>query len=684
MKKQSSMDLVFGRCDQWFKNDSGYVEKKNEIYKYLESYETLNLGKARFWRYVTSRLHQKDDFTFPSLAAVTFLPGAHCYRIFFNPLRFWVFYLMSKWLHPLLEANYNIDPDDIKSLKESESKIELASKIFQNGLIQSACKGENWTDNEELKDAFEKSKTILKEIGLDSDITKIKGFDEKLGIELFHSFENRQWTESGWKEWNHYLHSNKEFYNNVASAMIHECLHVLWSHLTESRRKEKPVIWNIAGDYAINQHLHFDEYVSTQIITKKSKIWFREFICALAWYLGKNDESVRNKLKGIGLNWEKAKEEKGKWFRLFANISNAIDLEGERDYNNKYTHKTADFYYNILINNPFIDENGGNGSGKTIDDHESWQQSENGEPNEGTPNEGGDGDNKQKSDILDGEEKANGSGGTCDKKGKESEEGEENGKPNNSHGKSRGDMEGGIEHDGFQGWESSARREIKDTVGRGLKAAGYDPKNPRDLEKALNDIGGLGVMGSQFLDWFKVQTHDWKKELNAFISRTKTPTSFEPTMRREHRVLRDVFPGRERLLGLDVILAPDTSGSVSGEDWNDFVNQVLKITKDCDVQKCRVIQWHSRISDDRMVDIRKFDKMSIKETGGTHMSVVLEKLKREKNRKPVIIFTDGGVEQSDASQWDFPIIVFISRGNENMVDYVQKMGYHVVFMGWEN
>ena len=111
--KSSSLDLVFGRCNQWKVDKQGnYYECNNEIHNNLESYSTLNLGKARFWRYVTSRLHQKDDFTFPNLAAVQYLPNAHCYRIFFNPLLFWSSVLMSKWVQPLTESLHDLNPLD--------------------------------------------------------------------------------------------------------------------------------------------------------------------------------------------------------------------------------------------------------------------------------------------------------------------------------------------------------------------------------------------------------------------------------------------------------------------------------------------------------------------------------------------------------------------------------------------
>jgi predicted metal-dependent peptidase len=149
-------------------------------------------------------------------------------------------------------------------------------------------------------------------------------------------------------------------------------------------------------------------------------------------------------------------------------------------------------------------------------------------------------------------------------------------------------------------------------------------------------------------------------------------------MSRESRIRPDYFPGKKLDRGLDCILAMDTSGSICGEDWNDYCNQVIRIAKDFNAQQLRVIQCHTRVSFDSMVNISKINKMNVKETGGTMMQVIFERLKKEKNRKPVILFTDGDIDHFSPKLYNFKILMFLSRGHSYNKPILEEIGHHVI------
>jgi predicted metal-dependent peptidase len=151
------------------------------------------------------------------------------------------------------------------------------------------------------------------------------------------------------------------------------------------------------------------------------------------------------------------------------------------------------------------------------------------------------------------------------------------------------------------------------------------------------------------------------------------------TMSRENRRLPGVFPGKRRERGIDLIVAVDTSGSINYNDYNDFVNQIEKISKDCELNKVRLIQCHHTIAYDAEVNLSRIKKLGIVETGGTTMRCVFEKLKRENNKKLLILFTDGAIDSFDPKEYaKFKHIMFTSRGNRMYGENLQKQGFTVI------
>jgi hypothetical protein len=327
----------------------------------------------------------------------------------------------------------------------------------------------------------------------------------------------------------------------------------------------------------------------------------------------------------------------------------------------KFANKSADLYYRILLESCII-VSGEGISG--FDGHGKW-----GDKGEGS-SEG------IETVEKDGKKYAKGGGEGTEKceKGKEGDKADYH----SDHDKKRG-MGGRQEHKGFDPMEAAAaRREVKATVKDTLERCGVNPDDPDEIEKALKATPGMGILGALILDWFKVKRKNWKQILKRNLTSFANPQDIDYTMSRESRVIEGFFPGKRRERGLDVIFQVDTSGSINLKDWNDFVNQIEEIGRSCDVKTMRCLQVHSVIAADDMVNLRRVKNWRIKETGGTTMALGPEMLKREGNKKLLVIFTDGYTDVFFQKDYPFKIIIFLSRGNSHNTEAFKERGFVVI------
>lgn len=473
--------------------------------------------------------------------------------------------------------------------------------------------------------------------GPESDMT-MRGFgwNHDLALELEKCKEEGKWTEEGWKMWTHLLATNIHFSHNICYVMMHEVQHIISDHLTRCGKKNAG-LWNIATDYAINQNLGFSINWSMYLITKKNSAFWKNMVgCICKWLCMTDIESANDMYENFELTSETDIE---KFKSVHIDLQSNYIYEDNYTNSDKFANKSANFYYEVY--EEIMNEQDGQmpSDFAPVDDHDTW------------------------------------------KNGIEAEEGNEEKAESKKGGQSSDekDRSGGIsrnKHTGFN--KSIARNEAKNSVRKSLERAGYDCASDEDIEKALKEIPNLGSMGHTITEWFGAKKINWKRQLTSELKFSMNATTRDYTMKREHRAMDDVFPGKTLQLGLDFIIGMDTSASVQGMDWNDFVHQVEYISKDCDVYKTRVIQCHTVIAFDEYVNLRKIKKMEIKEIGGTTMKVIAEKLKREKNRKLCIIFTDGAVDTFYQKDYPFKIIMFLSRGNTYYKKSLEARGFKVI------
>ena len=649
----------------------------NKVVAYREI--MIDIQNNPFWKSFSKRLWQLDDFTFPGPAAMCFLGNAHRYKMMINPFEIYKLSIVS--------SIFDTQP----KRKNGEEKKDYAARVTE------------WHDSNIAK--FEKEGTF--NLKKQPDFDKY-GISHPFYVELKKCAAEGGWTDTGWKMWCDLIFTCEYFRNSINCVIMHEMMHVMWDHLTRVQDKN-PQVWNIAADFAINSQLNWPEEFRKVLITEDSPSFWSTFVYSIMKWQIINDKEIREEIaKEYNLSSSSPIDEfiphEKHLFDKYMSEGNNWNLFTRKK--NKFSNQSAEFYYKVFMeaNTDFdkVDQ-GAHG-------HETWQIIDATGDDEGE-GQGGEGDGEgegegecqgQSEGAGEGEGQGkvntivigkNGKGGkpvdmdnvpqeVKDKVNeimnkKKKGMGAGNGQP--SEDKNRGKGSGGQEHQGFNVHHSAAREEVKQTIRDSIRRAGYNPDSPEEIEAALNDIPHLAVFGHVVKEWFNVRKKNWKRELCQELVHCLNPTEHDYTMSREHRALDDTFPGKKRDLGIDLVIGVDTSGSINGQDWNDFIQQIEKISRDCDIDRARIIQCHNRIAEDKFHNIRQAKNIAIRETGGTTMKLVFEKLKREKNKKLLVLFTDGFID--DFKKEEFPgfrSIMFLSRGGVENRKQLEAKGFKVI------
>jgi len=723
MAKHSTLKLIMGNCAAYQRKRDGTLEEVPSVYEVSNGrgkFEGNRFTTARFWKNISTRYWQFDDFKFHGAAAASFLGNAHRFKIWFNPLESYKL-LMRAAL-------------DLHSDKETER--EMGGNRGKRGR-KPVAKDATLPSEEDIQKENEKAEKEWESVlnNTHPKCAKLQanyGWSPNLYKELVESEKTGEWTDRGWELWCVSLVSCDFLFTNVTAIMIHEEQHIILNHLNRNGKRD-PYQMNLAQDYAINQELDWSDEVKKVLITCDNETFFQRFIISYVKYLLITENDLRPEIEdkfGLKLVMVPGGDERANLQAFIDKALPQVDrifekymLQGDNwNHTDKTAGKSSDFYYRVLMETMIFQGGSGNGKGngkgnggvRGYDGHGTWDEiadddGEDGGGEGGGEEKDGEGkDGKGKGKGKDGEDegedsdfnkiKGKAQGGKIDqirkapkgskaKNGGNSSGGEGEGKEggegsvaNGSHVKDRGKGEGaGAEHAGFDVTTACSRQEIKASVRDALERAGLNPDDPEELARALGRIPGMGNLGTVISEFFKVPTKNWQQILANYLATSINAKEKDYTMSRENRRIAGVFPGQRRERGLDVIIAVDTSGSINYNDYNDFVGQIEKIVKDCDLTKVRLIQCHHTISFDKEVILSRIKRIPICETGGTTMRVVYEKLKKEGNRKLLILFTDGCID--DFLQKDYPgfkSIMFLSRGNGCYAKPLIDRGFKVI------
>lgn len=174
------------------------------------------------------------------------------------------------------------------------------------------------------------------------------------------------------------------------------------------------------------------------------------------------------------------------------------------------------------------------------------------------------------------------------------------------------------------------------------------------IDKALREggmlAGRLGANVPRTISDLLTPKVDWREELREFVqSSTKGSDEFTWGRLNRRHLANDIYlpsPINESIG--EVVVAIDTSGSISGPILTAFATELASICSLCQPEVVRVLWWDTKVHG---VQVFKDNYENIasmlkpKGGGGTHVSCVSEFLSKEKiNAECVVVLTDGYVE----------------------------------------
>jgi predicted metal-dependent peptidase len=183
---------------------------------------------------------------------------------------------------------------------------------------------------------------------------------------------------------------------------------------------------------------------------------------------------------------------------------------------------------------------------------------------------------------------------------------------------------------------------------------------------------GKGGLDREFADLLAPKI-DWREVLREFVKatcRAKDTSSW----RRVNRRYLSTGVYMPSLIGEKVghlVVAIDTSGSIGGDELNNFLSEVKGIAEEVNPEKVDLLYWGHEVESHEEYDGATVANIvsSTKPMGGggTAPSCISQYLK-EKKIEPecIIVLTDGYVGGDWGSEWTAPLMWVIVGGNKDM------------------
>lgn len=238
-------------------------------------------------------------------------------------------------------------------------------------------------------------------------------------------------------------------------------------------------------------------------------------------------------------------------------------------------------------------------------------------------------------------------------------------KSDNQEGKMNSDQKGdevkkGVDHENI---DSSKKQE--DIVERksgienykGFDEHKYDERKiSNDEKKKIIDkyrrvliSASKEMKRGKFPGWFKSLIEElenpkvnWKELLRKFVKQTvKTKEDWRRPNKR-YLPYNIILPSKYQKI-LNLVIAIDTSGSISDEDLKEFVSEVNAIMKSFEAYNILLIQNDTKIQyvrEIRYPDTLRIEDLKMRGRGGTDFRPVFRYLDEKRIRYPVVFFTD--------------------------------------------
>tara|TARA_R110000751_G_scaffold114157_4_gene213535 strand:- start:947 stop:1849 length:903 start_codon:yes stop_codon:yes gene_type:complete len=235
---------------------------------------------------------------------------------------------------------------------------------------------------------------------------------------------------------------------------------------------------------------------------------------------------------------------------------------------------------------------------------------------------------------------------------KDKEAGEGRFSPDEQHDNSALD-----EHD-FEGASELSKQEIDETA--------------QAIDTALRQgeliRGKLGGTENKAVTKLLKPQVNWREQLREFMTGICRSKDYSTWRRPSKRFIgQDIYmPSVVGESMENLVVAIDTSGSVTQEEGNAFISEVVSVCSDVHPKQLDLIYWDSEVDNHEVYEEGQYDTIltSTKPSGGggTHVGCV-NKYIRDKNLTPdaVVILTDGGVEEDWGGVWQHPTLWVITN-----------------------
>ena len=214
-------------------------------------------------------------------------------------------------------------------------------------------------------------------------------------------------------------------------------------------------------------------------------------------------------------------------------------------------------------------------------------------------------------------------------------------------------------------------------IGGGFDEHDYQPgdgmspeemgKEAKDIKEALQQGGTVaGVRGGNLprsIEDSMLPKVDWREVLRDFLMEVCVgrDSSTWRSANRKFMPMGVMLPSTESEVVGEVVLAIDTSGSISQSDLAAVASEVSKLCDEVQPDKVRVLWWDTRVHGEQVFEPDTYANIAHmlkpKGGGGTRVSSVSEYLSRHQRKTAaVIVFTDGHVEYDIQWQVNAPTL----------------------------
>ena len=241
-----------------------------------------------------------------------------------------------------------------------------------------------------------------------------------------------------------------------------------------------------------------------------------------------------------------------------------------------------------------------------------------------------------------------------------------------SDGSYDGQVDGHIESDKDDGGNSQGKDK---TESDGKANENKWKRKATEAATAAKMKGNLSTSMERMLGELLEPAVDWRQKLFAYIT-NDLPVDYSMRMPSRRFIATGVYTPTVIKENLELIVGVDISGSISDEEYKEFMGEVLGIAHSYRQVKMRVIAWACHVDerDDVEVTNETSDRLLANKFyggGGTHLGCLTDYMrKKEYKSRLLVILTDGYIESDpDLPEGTDCLFVLSKHGTDEIIKH---------------